>query len=233
MADPTIVCVLGMHRSGTSCLAGSLEAHGLFLGETVVSAPYNKKGNKEHVPFRDLNDAVLAASGGAWDRPPESLVWTDALRRQRDALIDSFADHSIWGFKDPRTVLTLPFWLESEADIRLVGTFRHPNAVASSLMKRPGMEPATSPLALWSLYNTILLNQLKSQVFPLINFDWNEDRYQRAIEEITSRLGLQRAASPFYAAELNSQSGQAAAQDDSGPAAMAIYCELDRFTVRV
>ena len=28
-----VVCILGMHRSGTSCLTGSLQQAGLFLGD--------------------------------------------------------------------------------------------------------------------------------------------------------------------------------------------------------
>ena len=42
-----VVCVLGMHRSGTSCLAGSLEQQGLFLGETNTRGPFNLRGNRE------------------------------------------------------------------------------------------------------------------------------------------------------------------------------------------
>ena len=43
-----VVLVLGMHRSGTSCLAGSLQQAGLELGDVFTSNPFNKKGNREH-----------------------------------------------------------------------------------------------------------------------------------------------------------------------------------------
>lgn len=41
------VLILGMHRSGTSCLAGSLQEAGLYLGEVNTAAPHNAKGNRE------------------------------------------------------------------------------------------------------------------------------------------------------------------------------------------
>lgn len=40
--------VLGMHRSGTRSLAGSLQERGLRLGKVFTSNPYNRKGNREH-----------------------------------------------------------------------------------------------------------------------------------------------------------------------------------------
>lgn len=55
----TEVCVLGMHRSGTSVLAGCLGNYGLYLGEVVREAPHNKEGNNENLAVR----ALLATPG--------------------------------------------------------------------------------------------------------------------------------------------------------------------------
>ena len=48
LADTQPIVILGMHRSGTSCLAGCLEELGLHLGTVITSAPHNKKGNREN-----------------------------------------------------------------------------------------------------------------------------------------------------------------------------------------
>ena len=69
----TVICILGMHRSGTSSLAGCLQEAMLGLGDVVESAPHNLKGNRENLAIRGLNDDFLAYSNGAWDRPPERL----------------------------------------------------------------------------------------------------------------------------------------------------------------
>src|SRR5690606_27118212 len=111
---------------GTSCLAGSLQQRGLFLGQVYESRPYNRKGNRENQRIMDLNEAVLAASGGAWDRPPARLAWSRAEAAERDAIVagmEAGAAGAAWGFKDPRTLLTLPFWRERLPDARFVGTF--------------------------------------------------------------------------------------------------------------
>ncbi|MGB6229682.1 MAG: hypothetical protein WBF53_06095 [Litorimonas sp.] len=186
----TLICVLGMHRSGTSCLSGCLEERGLQLGEVVNKATYNRKGNKENLEFRAVNDAVLAESGGAWDRPPERLVWNDDLRARRQAYLDAHATFGTWGVKDPRTLLTLPFWQEAALDLRSVGTFRHPVAVARSLNSRPGMEPATPALELWKAYNTALLEAAQVQNIPLICFDQSADAYLSKVNELARRIGL-------------------------------------------
>jgi len=46
------VAILGMHRSGTSCLAGSLQELGLYLGEVYDQNPHNPRGNRENAAAR-------------------------------------------------------------------------------------------------------------------------------------------------------------------------------------
>ena len=120
------IAILGMHRSGTSCLAGSLQQAGLYLGEVVEQAPHNRKGNRESLAIRSLNDRLLESNDGAWNRPPAELVWSEIFASTRDRLIAKFADRTSWGFKDPRTLLTLPFWQDGIPELVFVGTFRHP-----------------------------------------------------------------------------------------------------------
>ena len=84
---PSPILILGMHRSGTSCLAGSLQQRGLFLGEVYEARPHNRKGNRENQRIMDLNNAVLATSDGAWDRPPARLSWERAAAIERDAIV--------------------------------------------------------------------------------------------------------------------------------------------------
>jgi hypothetical protein len=111
------VLILGMHRSGTSCLTGSLQEAGLYLGAINESAPNNAKGNRENLAIMDLQNEVLAASGGAWDRPPDAVVWSAEHKARRDALIATYPADRIWGFKDPRTLLTLEGWQASRSHL--------------------------------------------------------------------------------------------------------------------
>src|SRR5690606_15057682 len=137
----------------TSCLAGSLQQCGLHLGKVHETAPHNRKGNRENQQVMDLNNAVLARSGGSWEHPPADLRWNGDMAAARDAILEGLAGGSQgapWGFKDPRTLLTLEFWRQAAPQARLVGSFRHPVRVVRSLHKRGhGMDMPTG-LALWA-----------------------------------------------------------------------------------
>lgn len=188
--------ILGMHRSGTSCLAGSLQEAGLYLGEVNTAAPHNAKGNRENRTIMTLQDDLLHANGGDWDAPPDKVVWQSEHRARRDAIIATYPTDSIWGFKDPRTLLTLSGWLEVLPSARFVGTFRHPLAVAASLHARNGIAIEKS-LALWSTYNHLLLSYHRRFEFPLVCFDWPPKRYYQCLLAITPKLNLTAPAMGF------------------------------------
>src|SRR6185295_14229625 len=69
----TAVCVTGMHRSGTSVVAGALALLGASLGEPsrlLKAGADNPKGYFEIRAVVELDDELLAHLGGAWDQPP-------------------------------------------------------------------------------------------------------------------------------------------------------------------
>jgi len=207
-APDTAILVLGMHRSGTSCLAGSLEQRGLHLGEVYQWRPYNTKGNRENQQVMDLNDAVLAHGGGRWDQPPATLAWTGEHAARRDALIADLraGSRGHWGFKDPRTLLTFDFWREAIGDARLVGTFRHPLAVARSLNARDPAMSVERGLALWQAYNERLLECHAAAPFPILCFDADEASYRDAVDTVARDLGLGPApADEFFERGLRTQ----------------------------
>ncbi len=188
MAPPVII--LGMHRSGTSCLTGCLEEAGLYLGEVNQKAKCNDKGTRENLAFMELNDDVLAANGAGWDNPPAAIVrWSDDHHAQRNTLVDEYSDTTAWGFKDPRTVLTANGWLDALPDARLVATFRDPYAVAQSLHARNGFE-VEKGLALWRVYNECLLALCEKTDIAVINYDWSVDQYRRALAGICRAADL-------------------------------------------
>ena len=162
-----MVIVLGMHRSGTSCLTGILQQGGLALGDIIVEAPHNKKGNRESPAIMALNNDVLSYSDGSWDSPPGRLGWNAEHELERARIVSLYSGKTDWGFKDPRTLLTLPFWLEGLHDVKIdfIATFRHPLSVAKSLRARQPDFAIESGLALWHAYNAKLLEQHKRVAF--------------------------------------------------------------------
>ncbi|HEY1549206.1 MAG TPA: hypothetical protein VGG28_15380, partial [Kofleriaceae bacterium] len=71
------IVVLGMHRSGTSCIAGMIEAAGLASAGDAIRNWDNARGHFEMKRAVRLDDRVLAHSGGHWLAPPSAVRWTD------------------------------------------------------------------------------------------------------------------------------------------------------------
>ena len=188
---PVAVIVVGMHRSGTSCLAGSLQQKGVFLGDVFRWNPHNLKGNRENAEIMKLNDKVLEYNNGTWDSPPSDLKWNTELSDERDLIIYNFLQSKkpVFGFKDPRTTFTLPFWEERLSNIFLVGSFRDPVSVAKSLGKRNNMKTSEA-FELWIKYNSKLISLYNKYQCFLVNFDVEKDEYINLINRISKKLKL-------------------------------------------
>jgi len=171
-----------------------LQSHGLFLGEVHVRDSFNLKGNRENDRIVALNNAVLEHSGGAWNAPPAVLSWTSVHEHLRDSIIGAFDLEACgaWGFKDPRLIFTLPFWLPAIAGrARFVGTFRHPSQVIRSLCSRGRMSLTPDDAGfLWLAYNRRLLDFVDRFDIPLVSFDLPSQSYRARIDTFAMHLGL-------------------------------------------
>ena len=178
-----VLCVLGMHRSGTSCLTGSLQEAGLELGDFHSWNPHNRKGNRENQKIVDLNDAVLAANNAAWDRPVERVEWPIHLSLLAKDLIASYEAADVFCFKDPRTLLTLDGWIEAFPRLEFIGIFRDPRAVSQSLHNRSGM-PKADGYALWEAYNRRLFSYWERYQFPVLCFDEDQSAFLQKLRQL-------------------------------------------------
>src|SRR5450432_1366051 len=162
VCNQDIICILGMHRSGTSALTRVLNLIGVDLGanEALTTEPVadNPRGYWEHHELTAISDAILKRYGWSWDDPPllppgwETGAAIDDLRQRAQQLIkDQFAEVQIWGWKDPRTCLTLPFWQQLLPNMRYIICLRNPVDVARSLEHRDHLSPEKSSL-LWLTY---------------------------------------------------------------------------------
>jgi len=156
----TAIIVLGMHRSGTSALAGTLHHLGVELGQRLMGAsPDNPRGYWEHRDVVAVNHRLMAELGRPWDdiRPlPSGWERSEAaLRARRELgaiLLRDFAGTGCWGLKDPRLCRLLPLWIPLLAQLKVKPRFalalRHPLDVAASLAARDTLDTAHATL-LW------------------------------------------------------------------------------------
>jgi len=183
-----IIIILGMHRSGTSCLAGILQSHGLFLGDVKTSSPFNQKGNRERPDIFNLQESILNHCDSSWKNPPQiKILPSPQINTKLIQLINGFSKNPVWGFKDPRTIFTLHLWLPllKNHDVHILASFRHPISVAKSLEYRNKF-PFAQGLQLWYQYNQQLLKISQDNSVTFVNFDWSKEIYQKNIFHFTS-----------------------------------------------
>jgi len=135
--------VVGMHRSGTSLCAQLLSRAGVTMlyEDTRQADQWNEDGYFEDVEFVSLNEALLHMAGGSWlVPPPAGRIWdvADALQDVIRSAIDKRSGIYKWGFKDPRTALTVHcYWpFLAGADPHFVHMTRGKDAVVDSLLRR-------------------------------------------------------------------------------------------------
>ena len=210
-----VIAILGMHRSGTSLLAGTLQECGLDLGDVNTHAPANEKGNRESWLLIALHEDLLRKAGGFWHRPPvRPVVWSRLHAAVRSLFIEEFAAAPLWGFKDPRLLHLLDGWLEAVPTLETVGIFRHPREVADSLRDRtPSLFPGDAAERLWLEHNRRLLAWHDRTGCPLVEFVSDRAAFNAAAAAVARRLALP-AAPPaaelgFYEERLRHQSAGA------------------------
>lgn len=236
VTPPPCVIVLGMHRSGTSLVAGSLEAAGLHLGDVNHAATYNRKGNKENESIRDLNDRLLARSRATWNAPPVGQVERspegEACAR---TLVEPYLETGRpWGLKDPRSIWTAEGWLRIVPNARPVGVFRHPPLVVRSLGARRGSlyVGTDDALKLWCAYNRELIRLHEMHGFPVLHFDSanvSSNGFRAGLSGFAGSLGLAGRTDGFFNGALVHQTGT---EPLSSPAAAAIYSRLRTICAR-
>jgi hypothetical protein len=188
-----------MHRSGTSALAGAVEAMGFDVGpddDVMPADDGNPEGYFELLSIVRANDDVLARFGGRWDSPPVlESGWTNddvavEFVEAARALIGELFEGDHYLLKDPRISLLLPLWRRiTNDDNCAVVVVRDPLEVAASLTRRNGL-PTLTGLALWAAYNRAMLRDLKGMRVYVCSY---ADLTENPVEVLTDIAASLRA----------------------------------------
>jgi len=201
MTNQTSRCVfiLGMHRSGTSVLAGSLQEAGLYFGKVLDGnvRGKNAKGLIEPEAVIFMHENLLQANNGSWHEPPQEVIWARLHTSVRDLFIESRSNRQIWGFKEPRTLITFEGWLDALETWSAVGIIRNPAKVVMSLHNRNGFG-FNKCFDIWVAYNQRLLALHKEYGFPIMEFASDAEQTKASIQKIIKILGLDSSAQPSF-----------------------------------
>ena len=156
--------ILGMHRSATSMVSKSIHDSGnVFMGDEFID-PYH-----EDKKFVQLNDEILAMAGGnVYNPPPEESIkkvskfFDKRIERlvKEQMMKAEKAGYYTWGFKDPRTVLTIDLYMPHLDNPQFVCNFRNPHDIALSLYKRDRL-PIERGMLVAKIYNDRLQSFIK------------------------------------------------------------------------
>jgi Sulfotransferase family len=149
------IIIVGAHRSGTTATARALELLGLQIGQRLDS-------HREPKGVQALHEEYLRRCGGTWYNPTpllQSIQTPQGERQCAEYLADNLRNRfayifgyrknpkglwlsmriklgTPWGWKEPRTTLFAPSWLELFPDARVLHVIRHPLAAAMSIRQR-------------------------------------------------------------------------------------------------
>lgn len=178
-----ILFILGMHRSGTSALAGALHISGISGGQKMMQPSFdNEKGFFENQDAFEINERILKELGLSWDSPfclPDHWVYDSRLEKHKSAirhfLVSSLNTQTVIYTKDPRLCYLLPVWQEVISELGFVSkiliTLRHPEEIYQSLNSRNGTE-RNEAYALW--LNHLLLAERNTRDCQRMFISYND-----------------------------------------------------------
>jgi len=218
---PKEIIILGMHRSGTSMLSGMLDRLGIDMGDDVVGRQEsNPLGHFEDGDLLSLNELILSMAGGSWDNPPPA-----ALIQNQAANLDEMIQRVIlnkrlanqdrsWGWKEPRTSLTINLYLPYLRNPYFIWSQRDPASIANSLWVRNQM-PDHKAIKLTEYYQQQIIDFLRdypelpvlkisyqdmidqpvlwiNKVVDFLDLDVDEVQLTRAVDIVLPKKKIQR-----------------------------------------
>jgi hypothetical protein len=156
----------------------------------------NPKGFYENRLIMLLNEELLRRRGGSWSHPPsmepgwQSRPELDELReRARGLLAENFSEAAVWGFKDPRLSLTLPFWQDLIDQMSCVVCHRNVLEVAGSLQRRDAL-PLREGVAQWVRYCSSAIVNTAGMPRTFIGYEELLTNPEGALGDLAEFVGL-------------------------------------------
>jgi len=196
----TAYFVLGMHRSGTSALSGTLNLLGLEFGSDLMKATKgNPKGHFENMFVYRLNEKFLKENNFTWDSYYFDFNKIPLNKKEKYILeakkiINSeFKNADKFVIKDPRICLLFPIWeeacLELSIDIKIILPYRNPLEVAYSLKARNNFSLQKGYL-LWLEHFLLAENHSRAYDRMFISFEELLDKSKLTLDKLKKFIDI-------------------------------------------
>jgi hypothetical protein len=166
---------------------------------------FNPRGSWEHRAITDVNLTLLTLVAGSdwrrclpdlapgWEHDPELEMLT---RRAREVIRRDFDGMPVWGWKDPKTSLLLPFWQNLLPPFQRVICLRDPADVVRSATRKFGYS-AEQGVYVWLRFLESALANSTPQDTVFIGYeDWLDGAHD-PLKILAGALGTpERAESP-------------------------------------
>jgi len=187
----TGIAVVGLHRGGTSAVAGVLHHLGVFMGDQLLPpSPHNPKGYFEDIRFVTLHTKIM---GGDWKFPRPDFM--DSWEKYKDeylSLVNEFTQHEVWGVKDPRLCHCLPLLrVATENKLKVLAVWRDPWEASHSLLERGGHTFEEAFRISISHIAAMLVNTWESAGVLYVPFDWLVGNPEASVAHMAGWLGLE------------------------------------------
>jgi hypothetical protein len=150
-----LLVVIGMHRSGTSCVTGCISRLGVYPGhngQLLHPSKHNPKGYYENFFIMTSNDDICKEFLGGWFTTlslPEDFMDNDITKKSKEMITHIIRDYlmifPISVLKEPRISLLLPLYLEIfrelQLDVRFVVVNRNERDNVQSISKSHNKPP--------------------------------------------------------------------------------------------
>ena len=205
MAQPKgrhAILVLGMHRSGTSALAGMLSLCGASLPATLMPpADYNPRGFFESLAIFRAHQQLLAEWESSWDDlSPLPEGWLDSSlgRQQRESMAalveEEFGKSPLFVLKDPRICRLVPFWTEVLGSLKIDFSFafsvRNPLEIATSLRAAQDVS-LNKGLLLWLSHFLQAERDTRPYKRSFLRYEQLLTDWRKTAEQLEKDLGVQ------------------------------------------
>jgi hypothetical protein len=143
--------------------------------------------------FLNLNKKILNDAGGSWDNPPSKDSILNLKNKYKKEIKDLVSNkNENWGWKEPRTSLTIDLYYPHLSNTYFVYCKRNKNDVAASLKKRNDM-PLDEGGGLKKIYDDRIngfLNKIDDSKKTIFDYDKVLKNPEKEIENLIKIIDL-------------------------------------------